>query len=102
MPRMTLATKLVLRVLLDAPGELYGREIGVRAGLGAGTVQPILDRIEQAGWAVSRRENADAHTIGRPVRRYWQLTPKGVTISSYVATISNEAAAKTGTETETP
>ena len=90
MPRMTLAMKLVLRVLLDAPGELYGREVGVHAGLAPGTVQPILARLEEAGWAVSRRETGDAHSIGRPVRRYWQLTSKGVTIASYVATISPE------------
>jgi PadR family transcriptional regulator PadR len=94
MPRMTLATKLVLRVLLDAPGEMYGREVGVHAGLPSGTVQPILARLEESGWAESRREDADAHTIGRPVRRYWQLTPKGVTIASYVATISNETEIK--------
>lgn len=90
MPRMTLATKLVLRVLLDAPGELYGREVGVHAGLPAGTVQPILVRLEEAGWAVSRRETGDAPTIGRPVRRYWQLTGKGITIASYVTTSSKE------------
>jgi DNA-binding MarR family transcriptional regulator len=75
---MTLATRLVLHALLTAPGdEMYGREIGMHAGLPSGIVAPILARLEQAGWVASRREEATAKKLGRPVRRYWQLTDTG-------------------------
>jgi PadR family transcriptional regulator PadR len=76
MPRMTLATKAVLRVLLDG-GELYGREIGALADLPSGTVTPILLRLVQEGWLESRREDIDPREAGRPVRNYYTLTEQG-------------------------
>lgn len=73
---MTLATKAVLRVLLDG-GELYGREIGNLADLPSGTVMPILLRLVQEGWLESRREDIDPRAAGRPVRSYYRLTEQG-------------------------
>ncbi len=77
-PRMTMPTQLVLRALLVDPGaELYGLEIGDAAGLASGTVHPILARLEAVGWLTSRWEDIDPAVVGRPARRYYQLTGQG-------------------------
>ncbi len=39
---------------------------------------PILARLEACGWVTSRWEDQDPHHLGRPVRRYYRLTPDGV------------------------
>src|SRR5918997_4271734 len=76
---MTIPTQRVLDVLLEDPQrELYGLEIGEAAGLRSGTVHPILARLEGYGWVVSRWEDIDASTEGRPARRYYTLTAEGV------------------------
>ena len=77
-PRMTLATQLVLDVLLSDPrAERYGSQIGQGAGLPSGTVHPILARLERVGWLDSRWEDIDPHQEGRPARRYYRLTDSG-------------------------
>ena len=76
---MTIPTQRVLETLLaDHERELYGLEIGEAAGLRSGTVHPILARLEGYGWVVSRWEDIDASTEGRPARRYYTLTAEGV------------------------
>src|SRR3954452_7133549 len=78
-PRMTLPTQLVLRVLLEEPGrERYGYEVGEAAGLASGAIHPILARLEGAGWVESRWEDVDSSQVGRPARRYYRLTSDGV------------------------
>jgi PadR family transcriptional regulator PadR len=78
-PRMTIPTQLVLQVLMADPHqERYGAEIGEGAGLASGTVHPILARLEGVGWLESRWEDIDPREEGRPARRYYQLTAKGV------------------------
>lgn len=77
-PRMTIPTQLVLGVLLADPDqELYGVELGERAGLRSGTVHPILARLEGVGWLQSRWEVIDPRAEGRPARRYYRLTAEG-------------------------
>ena len=77
-PRMTLPTQHVLRVLLaDTSRECYGLQIGEDAGLPSGTVHPILARLERVGWVVSRWEDVDPRSEGRPARRYYRLTSEG-------------------------
>lgn len=77
-PRMTLATRSVLAVLLsDLHAEWYGSHIGRLAGLPSGTVHPILARLEGVGWLESRWEDIDPSREGRPARRYYQLTASG-------------------------
>lgn len=78
-PRMTLPTQLVLRAMIADPRrEMYGREIVQAARLTSGTVHPILARLEACGWLHSRWENLDPHQVGRPRRRYYQLTSDGL------------------------
>jgi DNA-binding PadR family transcriptional regulator len=73
---LTLALQLILRVLLE-DGERYGLEIGATAGLGSGTIHPLLARLERIGWLTSRWEEIDPATAARPARRCYRLTPTG-------------------------
>lgn len=77
--RMTLQTQLVLRALLERPGDdHYGLEISDQVGLPSGTIYPILARLEQVGWVVSQWEPATAEVDHRrPRRRYYRMTPDG-------------------------
>lgn len=78
--RMTLQTQLVLHALLaDVDKELYGLEIAERTSLLPGTTYPILVRLTQAGWVKPRWEDIDPHDEQRPRRRYYKLTPDGIT-----------------------
>jgi PadR family transcriptional regulator PadR len=82
-PKMTLPTQRVLRVMVaESTKEFYGLELGQLAGLASGTIHPILARLERCGWMESRWEDQDPHQVGRPRRRYYQLTPDGVTYAT--------------------
>jgi PadR family transcriptional regulator PadR len=75
---MTLAMQQVLRQALAEPTrEFYGAEVGKAVGLPSGTVTPILARLENAGFLVSRYECVDSRQVGRPRRRYYMFTPGG-------------------------
>lgn len=74
--RMTMATKAVLRALLDGASEdLYGLAVMEWTRLGSGVVYPILTRLEERGWVEARWE-AD-QPAGRPRRCYYKLTTWG-------------------------
>ncbi len=75
-PRMTIPTQLVLQALVETD-EAYGAELGGLTHLASGTVHPILARLEGIGWVVSRWEDIDPATEGRPARRYYRLTEEG-------------------------
>lgn len=79
MPKMTLQTKLVLRLALQDPGrEWYGLQMIEAAGLAAGTIYPIIARLERWGWLESRWEDPAEHeAAGRPRRRYYRFTSEG-------------------------
>ncbi|MEU9884340.1 helix-turn-helix transcriptional regulator [Sphaerisporangium sp. NPDC051011] len=75
--RLTTATRLVLDVLLasSADDPVWGYRICELAGLGSGTVYPILERLEEAGWISGDWEQGDP--TGRPRRRFYALTGSG-------------------------
>jgi PadR family transcriptional regulator PadR len=76
---MTIQALLVLQVLLAEPNdEVYGLDIIKSSGVAPGTVYPLLQRLQQAGWVVDRWEQIDPAELGRPPRRYYRLTPGGV------------------------
>ena len=70
-PRMTIATRLVLGVLMsDFGAEWYGSQIGKVAGLPSGTVHPILARLERVGWCSEHPPGRATSTpAGRDGRR---------------------------------
>jgi len=78
MARMTHNALLVLRALAAEPDrEMYGFEIMRAIALPSGTVYPLLDRVEAAGWAKTRAEDITPQDEGRPRRKYYRITPEG-------------------------
>ncbi|GAA4209746.1 PadR family transcriptional regulator [Actinocatenispora rupis] len=75
LPRIGRATVDVLTVLLDSPEPRWGLELITMTGRPSGTVYPLLDRLEKAGWVESRWDD-DAERRG-PRRRCYTLTPDG-------------------------
>jgi DNA-binding MarR family transcriptional regulator len=78
-PKMTLQTKMVLRLALQDPDrEWYGLQMIEATGLAAGTIYPIIARLERCGWLESRWEDPAEHeAAGRPRRRYYRFTSDG-------------------------
>jgi PadR family transcriptional regulator, regulatory protein PadR len=78
-PRLSSQTLKVLGALMSCPSdELSGAEIGKRTKLASGTLYPILFRLEGVGWLQSRWEVEDPVVLGRPRRRFYQITAEGV------------------------
>lgn len=78
-PRMSLQTLQVLGIFLsDVDKEHYGLEICNITEIKYGTVQPILRRLEDAGWLESDWEDIDPVKEGRRARRYYKITGEGV------------------------
>jgi DNA-binding PadR family transcriptional regulator len=80
--RITTSVIKVLSAFLAGPEvDRYGLELMRDAGLASGTLYPILVRLERAGWVEARWEVIDPVAEGRPARRYYRLTPTGLTAS---------------------
>jgi len=73
--RITPATVDVLAVLERSTTPSWGMLVIKESGRPAGSVYPILERLEQAGWVTSSWEE-DATRPG-PRRRYYELTEGG-------------------------
>lgn len=77
--RMTAATSDVLRTLVDGDGGdgrgVWGMLVIKRTGRPAGSVYPILERLEGAGWVSSSWESASERS--GPRRRLYELTSEG-------------------------
>ncbi|MFB9660096.1 PadR family transcriptional regulator [Glycomyces mayteni] len=75
--RLTTTTRLVLDALLDAdPGDPpWGYRLCEITGLGPGTVYPILERLETAGWVAGTWEHPKPDD--RPARRTYTVTGTG-------------------------
>ena len=88
--RMTPATTDVLQALLsagDAP--VWGLRVVKQTGRPTGSVYPILDRLQRAGWAVSSWD-ADPERPG-PRRRLYVLTPEGAAAARSLVDSRNAA-----------
>jgi PadR family transcriptional regulator, regulatory protein PadR len=67
---------MVLDVLIAAADDPpWGYRICIEAGLGSGTVYPILERLERAGWITGVWEKGQP--TDRPRRRLYSLTGAG-------------------------
>lgn len=78
--RITEATVAVLEVLSQGDEPCWGLLIIKSSGKPAGSVYPILDRLESAGWVTSSWED-DATRPG-PRRRYYELTQGGASAAA--------------------
>jgi DNA-binding PadR family transcriptional regulator len=68
---------LVLQAL--SLGHRYGFELMSVTGLSAGTVYPLLRRLDARGYVeASREDERAAHAEGRPARRMHEITPDGL------------------------
>jgi PadR family transcriptional regulator PadR len=68
--RVTPATALVLESLLSAES-VWGLQLVKGVGKKPGTVYPILDRLESAGWVQGEWDTSE--TRKGPRRRYYRL-----------------------------
>ena len=77
MPSLPFASIAVLHAIAD--GRRFGFEIIDVTGLRSGTVYPVLEKLEGAGFVTSTWEDAArARRDKRPPRRYFDLTDAGV------------------------
>lgn len=77
--RITLSTAVVLSGI--DRGYRYGFELIEATGLGAGTVYPILRRLEESRLLVGAWEAVSvSRAEGRPPRRYYRLTAAGESV----------------------
>jgi PadR family transcriptional regulator PadR len=82
--KITTTVAKVLRIFLEDPARLrYGFEIMQLTQLASGTLYPILARLEQAGWLAGRREDIDPSNAGRPRRRLYMLSERGIEGARY-------------------
>lgn len=76
--RLTTPTRMVLDMLLaTADDPPWGYRICEETGLGSGTVYPILERLEEAGWIEGTWEREAGQLGDRPRRRFYTLTSAG-------------------------
>jgi PadR family transcriptional regulator, regulatory protein PadR len=77
-PRLSQQGLRVLRVFLEKPSQSHsGADLGRLAGVGSGTLYPLLMRLEEAAWLVSEWEICDPSEVGRPRKRFYKLTGLG-------------------------
>jgi PadR family transcriptional regulator, regulatory protein PadR len=78
-PKMSRTTLEVLAYFVEARDKpVYGNEIIKGTGLKSGTIYPILDRLEGAGWLTAEWEDIDQSAEKRPRRRNYRLSGLGV------------------------
>jgi len=73
--RITPATLDVLESLVSASGPTWGLVVIKHSGRPAGSVYPILERLERSGWVTSEWD--DASDRPGPRRRLYELTADG-------------------------
>jgi DNA-binding PadR family transcriptional regulator len=77
--RVTAGVAKVLAAFLEDPtSDRYGLDLMKTTGMPSGTLYPILARLRKAGWVRAEWEAPDPDA-SRPARRYYRLTPHGVT-----------------------
>ena len=73
-------TLAVLKYMLDNPkDQVFGLELIESLGQPAGTIYPILMRLEEIGWIQGEWESYERKDKGRRRRRYYDLTKEGKT-----------------------
>jgi len=71
-------TLAVLKYMLDNPkADVFGLQLIEAIGQPAGTIYPILGRLEEIGWVQGEWESMERKDKGRRRRRYYLLTKEG-------------------------
>jgi DNA-binding PadR family transcriptional regulator len=77
-PKMTKPVlKVMVNVLANQRGFHCGADITRETGVPPGTLYPLLHRLEVAGWVLSKKEDVEPTTAGRPAKRFYRLTAEG-------------------------
>jgi PadR family transcriptional regulator, regulatory protein PadR len=79
----TAVVKVVSAFLTDPEADRYGLDLMHETGLPSGTLYPMLIRLERAGWVAAHWEEIDPVAEGRPSRRYYRMTPDGVSVARH-------------------
>lgn len=77
--RKTPATASVLEILMNTPDAVWGLQVVKETGLKTGTIYPILERLEAAGW-VQAQWDTDTERKG-PRRRYFRLSAEAAPLA---------------------
>lgn len=100
--RITDPTLRVLGALLEAnPRPLAGADFINSIRIFSGTLYPILERLERAGWIEGKWEDVDPSEAKRPRRRYYMFTGEGRVKAASALQERNENA-KLGKDTPLP
>ncbi|QUS39071.1 PadR family transcriptional regulator [Tardiphaga alba] len=76
--RLSGPTLQLLKLLIENPKEgQSGASISKATSIGSGTMYPLLQRLESAGWLESEWEQVEPSEAGRPRRRFYRLTRQG-------------------------
>ena len=94
--RIGKATVDVLAVLLESDRPRWGLEVIKATGRPSGSVYPLLDRLERAGWVTSSWDEEDRKG---PRRRLYVLTQDGALEAQRVCATRRSAARLGGPET---
>ena len=71
------ARYVIARHAADPTYEFYGLELAQAIEYGPGTIYPVLRRMEDAGWLLSREETStEPRTKARPPRIYYRVNPE--------------------------
>ena len=89
--RVTPATLDVLGALIESGGPVWGLRLVKATGRPAGSVYPILERLERTGWVDSSWDD-DAERPG-PRRRLYRPTPDGAVAARELLTARRPAPA---------
>jgi DNA-binding PadR family transcriptional regulator len=77
--RITTNVARVLRVFLEDPlSVVHAYDVIKATGLPSGTIYPIFERLELAGWLTSNWEQIDPSVAKRPARRNYRFTASGL------------------------
>ena len=68
--------KVAVALLADPAGKHYGYRLGQISGVRSGVLYPILRRLLEDGWVEDGWEPLPKG-VGRPARRYYELTHLG-------------------------
>ncbi|MBV1940831.1 PadR family transcriptional regulator [Streptomyces sp. BV286] len=70
--------KVLHAFLADAENVFYGAGLTASTGVSSGSLYPALTRLEREGWITGMGEDVDPREVGRPARRLYRMTGRGV------------------------
>ena len=86
--RISKQTVFVLEALLEAPGQWrYGYDLSRETGLKSGTLYPVLMRLTDRGWLMTRWEESEP---GRPARHMYRLSAEGARAAREMVTAGRQ------------